>query len=31
MDDFLTGERTLRSDVMDRLAEVLGYQLSRAG
>jgi transcriptional regulator with XRE-family HTH domain len=29
LDDFLTGERTLRSDVLDRLAEVLGYQLSR--
>jgi len=24
LDDFLTGERTLRSDVMDRLANVLG-------
>jgi hypothetical protein len=31
LDDFLTGERTLRSDVMDRLAEALGYQLSRTG
>src|SRR4051794_2353105 len=31
LDDFLTGERTLRSDVLDRLAEVLGYKLSRAG
>ena len=29
LDDFLTGERTLRSDVMDRLAGVLGYELSR--
>src|SRR5437879_4064345 len=29
LDDFLTGERTLRSDVMDRLAHVLGYQLNR--
>ncbi len=29
LDDFLTGERTLRSDVMDRLARVLGYQLQR--
>jgi hypothetical protein len=29
LDDFLTGERTLRSDVMDRLAEVLGYAFSR--
>ncbi len=27
LDDFLTGERTLRSDVMDRLAGVLGYEL----
>jgi ribosome-binding protein aMBF1 (putative translation factor) len=30
LDDFLTGERTLRSDVMDRLTTVLGYELSRA-
>ena len=30
LDDFLTGERTLRSDVMDRLASVLGCELSRA-
>jgi len=29
LDDFLTGERTLRSDVMDRLASVLGCELSR--
>jgi hypothetical protein len=29
LDDFLIGERTLRSDVMDRLAGVLGYELSR--
>lgn len=29
LDDFLTGERTLRSDVMDHLAAVLGCQLSR--
>lgn len=29
LDDFLTGERTLRSDVIDRLADVLGCQLSR--
>ena len=28
LDEFLTGERTLRSDVMDRLANVLGCQLS---
>jgi hypothetical protein len=25
LDEFLTGERTLRSDVLDRLAAVLGY------
>jgi hypothetical protein len=31
LDDFLTGERTLRSDVIDRLTIVLGYDLSRAG
>lgn len=30
LDDFLTGERTLRSDVVDRLASVLGCELSRA-
>jgi transcriptional regulator with XRE-family HTH domain len=30
LDDFLTGERTLRSDVMDRLASVLGCELNRA-
>ncbi len=30
LDDFLTGERTLRSDVLDRLTMVLGYELSRA-
>ncbi|MHC4181067.1 MAG: helix-turn-helix domain-containing protein, partial [Planctomycetota bacterium] len=29
LDEFLTGERTLRSDVMDRLANVLGCRLSR--
>lgn len=28
LDDFLTGERTLRSDVIDRLTIVLGYELS---
>ena len=28
LDEFLTGERTLRSDVMDRLAGVLGYGLT---
>jgi ribosome-binding protein aMBF1 (putative translation factor) len=31
LDDFLTGERTLRSDVIDRLAGALGYELNRAG
>jgi hypothetical protein len=29
LDDFLTGERTLRSDVMDRLAGLLGCELNR--
>jgi hypothetical protein len=29
LDEFLTGERTLRSDVMDRLATVLGLRLQR--
>ena len=29
LDDFLTGERTLRSDVIDRLANLLGRQLTR--
>jgi hypothetical protein len=29
LDEFLTGERTLRSDAMDRLATVLGLQLQR--
>ena len=29
LDEFLTGERTLRSDVIDRLAGVLGYELNR--
>jgi plasmid maintenance system antidote protein VapI len=29
VDDFLTGERTLRSDVLDRLTTILGYELSR--
>jgi hypothetical protein len=28
LDEFLTGERTLRSDVLDRLASILGYDLS---
>ena len=27
LDEFLTGERTLRSDVLDRLACILGYSL----
>ncbi|HKI31737.1 MAG TPA: hypothetical protein VKA46_07705 [Gemmataceae bacterium] len=27
LDEFLTGERTLRSDVLDRVASVLGYVL----
>ena len=31
LDEFLTGERTLRSDVMDRLANTLGFVLKRAG
>jgi hypothetical protein len=30
LDEFLTGEKTLRSDVMDRLANVLGLHLQRA-
>ena len=30
LDDFLTGERTLRSDVIDRLTRLLGLELSRA-
>ena len=30
VDEFLIGERTLRSDVMDRLARVLGYVLRPA-
>ena len=29
LDEFLTGERTLRSDVIDRLAYVLGYELGQ--
>src|SRR5262245_30699576 len=29
LDEFLTGERTLRSDVLDRLAKALGYELNR--
>jgi hypothetical protein len=27
LDEFLTGERTLRSDVLDRVAGILGYIL----
>src|SRR4051812_47889106 len=27
LDEFLTGERTLRSDVLDRLTAILGYAL----
>lgn len=27
LDEFLTGERTLRSDVLDRLAAAVGYDL----
>jgi hypothetical protein len=29
LDEFPTGERTLRSDVLDRLAAVIGYDLYR--
>ena len=29
LDEFLTGERTLRSDAMDRLAGALGWEPSR--
>src|SRR5262245_15184781 len=28
LDQFLTGERTLRSDVLDRLAKTLGYEFN---
>ena len=28
LDEFLTGERTLRSDVLDRLASVLNYRVA---
>ncbi len=31
LDDFLTGERTLRNDVLDRLVGVLGYELQPVG
>ena len=33
LDEFLTGERALRSDTLDRLAAVIGYQVppARAG
>ena len=30
LDEFLTGERTLRSDVLDRLAVALGYELQKS-
>ncbi len=30
LDEFLTGERTLRSDVIDRLASALGCQLTES-
>jgi hypothetical protein len=30
LDEFLTGERTLRSDVLDRLAKVLGFRFQSA-
>ena len=30
LDEFLTGERTLRSDVMDRLAAVLSFRFQPA-
>jgi transcriptional regulator with XRE-family HTH domain len=30
LDEFLTGERTLRSDVLDRLAGALGYELQKS-
>jgi transcriptional regulator with XRE-family HTH domain len=30
LSEFLTGERTLRSDVLDRLAHALGYELRPA-
>jgi len=30
LSEFLTGERTLRSDVLDRLAQTLGYELKPA-
>jgi hypothetical protein len=33
LDEFLTGERTLRSDILGRLAAVIGYEIPpiRAG
>jgi hypothetical protein len=33
LDEFLTGERTLRSDILDRLAALIGYEIppARAG
>jgi hypothetical protein len=30
LDEFLTGEKTLRSDVLDRLAAGVGFMLSRS-
>jgi hypothetical protein len=30
LDGFLTGEMTLRSDVLDRLTSTLGYELTKA-
>jgi transcriptional regulator with XRE-family HTH domain len=29
LDEFLTGERTLRSDILDRLAQALGFVLQK--
>lgn len=29
LDEFLTGERTLQSDVIDRLANVVAFELNR--
>jgi hypothetical protein len=31
LDEFLTGERTLRSDVMDRLASILDFKFQPVG
>jgi hypothetical protein len=30
LDEFLTGERTLRSDILDRLAALIGYEIPPA-